>query len=144
MTTIRLRRVARVVAPAGTEPPRTVTRRDFLGIGTAALAGGVTFETLAGAEPPSRGPAQRRQADVVIVGAGLAGLTAARALVQAGTPSVLVVEVRGRVGGRTLNQDIGGGHVVEAGGQWVGPTQTHLLQLAEQLGVKTFKTYNRG
>jgi monoamine oxidase len=104
----------------------------------------VGVDTKARTEPPSRTPAQRRQADVVIVGAGLAGLTAARALVQAGIPSVLVAEARDRVGGRTLNQDIGGGHVVEAGGQWVGPTQTHLRKLAEQLGVKTFKTYNQG
>ncbi len=57
---------------------------------------------------------------------------------------MLVLEARDRVGGRTLNQDIGGGHVVEAGGQWVGPTQTHLRKLADELGIKTFKTYNKG
>jgi len=89
-------------------------------------------------------PAEKRRVEVVIIGAGLAGLTAARELVRAGISSVLVLEARDRVGGRTLNQPIGGGQVVEAGGQWVGPTQTRILSLARELQVKTFKTYNRG
>ena len=68
----------------------------------------------------------------IVVGAGLAGLQAARSVVAAGK-SVVVVEARGRVGGRTLNADVGGGKVVEVGGQWVGPTQDRLLALAEDL-----------
>jgi monoamine oxidase len=122
----------------------TMTRRGFLAAGTTTLAGGILAHPLAATEPPSRSPTQSRQADVVIIGAGLAGLTAARVLLKAGVTSVLVLEARDRVGGRTLNQDIGGGHVVEAGGQWVGPTQTHIRKLADELGVKTFKTYNKG
>jgi monoamine oxidase len=55
-----------------------------------------------------------------------------------------VLEARDRVGGRTLNHDIGDGKVVEVGGQWVGPTQHRLLALARELGVETFPTYNRG
>jgi monoamine oxidase len=81
--------------------------------------------------------------DVVIVGAGLAGLQAARTLARGGA-SAVVLEARDRVGGRTLNFDLGGGKVVEAGGQWVGPTQTKLLALAREVGVETFKTYNEG
>ncbi|MFC4949864.1 flavin monoamine oxidase family protein [Pseudonocardia sp. GCM10023141] len=81
--------------------------------------------------------------DVVVVGAGLAGLTAARALVAAGR-SVAVLEARERVGGRTLNHDLGDGQVVEAGGQFAGPTQNHILGLAEQLGVKTYPAYADG
>ena len=72
-----------------------------------------------------------REVDVVVVGAGLAGLAAARALVAAGR-EVVVLEGRDRVGGRTLNERVGDGDadVVELGGQWVGPTQHRLLELA--------------
>jgi monoamine oxidase len=83
------------------------------------------------------------EADAVVVGAGLAGLTAARELQQRGA-SVIVVEARDRVGGRTLNHDIGDGKVVEVGGQWIGPTQERIAALAQELGVETFPTYARG
>jgi monoamine oxidase len=89
------------------------------------------------------GAAQRDDADVVVVGAGLAGLVAARQLAASGR-SVIVLEARDRVGGRTLNASIGGGKVVEMGGQWVGPTQDRVLALAEELGVETFPTYYEG
>ena len=82
-------------------------------------------------------------ADVAVVGAGLAGLTAARDLAAAGL-SVAVLEARDRVGGRTLNQDIGEGKVVELGGQWIGPTQDRVAKLAAELGVETFPTYDEG
>ena len=88
--------------------------------------------------------AEAREADVVVVGAGLAGLVAARELRRGGA-SVVVVEARDRVGGRTLNHPLGvDGKVVEVGGQWVGPTQHRLLALARDLGVDTFPTYNDG
>ena len=78
-----------------------------------------------------------------MVGAGLAGLVAARELVAA-RRSVLVIEARDRVGGRTVNASIGAGKVVEMGGQWVGPTQDRLLALAGELGIETFPTYHEG
>ncbi len=78
-----------------------------------------------------------------MVGAGLAGLMAARELAGAGR-EVLVVEARDRVGGRTLNEPIGDGKVVEVGGQWIGPTQDRLAALAAELGVETFPTYGTG
>ena len=81
--------------------------------------------------------------DVAVVGAGLAGLVAARDLRDAGA-SVLVLEARDRVGGRTLNHDIGDGKVVEVGGQWIGPTQDRVAELARSLGVDTFPTYDEG
>ncbi len=87
-------------------------------------------------------PAQR-QADVAIVGAGLAGLVAARRLAQAGR-SVLVLEARERVGGRTLNLPVADDAVVEIGGQWVGPTQDRVLALIEELGMGTFPTHTEG
>ncbi|MFL5822512.1 MAG: flavin monoamine oxidase family protein [Solirubrobacteraceae bacterium] len=117
-----------------------LSRRDLLKAGGAgAVAAGVVSEP-AQARTGRRGS---RRADVVVVGAGLAGLTAARELVAQGR-SVLVLEARDRVGGRTLNHHLGRGKVVEVGGEWVGPTQDHVIALAKELGVRTFKTYNKG
>jgi monoamine oxidase len=86
---------------------------------------------------------QERDADLVVVGAGLAGLSAARTAAAAGA-KVAIVEARDRVGGRTLNEDIGDDRVVEVGGQWIGPTQDRLAALAHELGVDTFPTYGGG
>ena len=84
-----------------------------------------------------------RSADVVVVGAGFAGLTAALRLLDAGR-SVIVLEARNRVGGRALNQPIGGGEVSERGATFVGPTQNHILALASRFGVNKFPTFNNG
>lgn len=86
--------------------------------------------------------ARTTDADVVIVGAGLAGLSAARALVDAGA-RVVVLEARDRVGGRTLGREICG-RVLDLGGQWIGPGQDRLEKLARELGVQTFPTYHKG
>ena len=80
---------------------------------------------------------------VVVIGAGLAGLSAARALRAQGV-DVIVLEARDRVGGRTLNHSIGDGNVVEVGGQWVGPGQERVLSLIGELGLETFDTYTVG
>jgi len=82
--------------------------------------------------------------DIVIVGAGLAGLTAARDLHRAGCESFIVLEARDRVGGRTLNHDLGDGHISEVGGQWIGPGQTAVADLARELQVGTFSSYYAG
>jgi monoamine oxidase len=84
-----------------------------------------------------------REFDVVVVGAGLAGLTAATAIKKAGR-SVAVLEARDRVGGRNYDITIGAGKVVEMGGEWTGPGQDRVLALAKRLGVKTFDTYANG
>jgi monoamine oxidase len=81
--------------------------------------------------------------DVAVVGAGLAGLVAARQVRAAGASAVLL-EARDRVGGRMLNADIGDGAIVEVGGQWVGPTQDRVLALIDELGIERFPTYDEG
>ncbi|HEU4706661.1 MAG TPA: flavin monoamine oxidase family protein [Solirubrobacterales bacterium] len=86
---------------------------------------------------------EQLEADVAIVGAGLAGLVAARQLTVAGARP-LVLEARERVGGRVLNVEIGDGKIVEIGGQWIGPTQERIAALARELGVATFPTYDEG
>lgn len=80
--------------------------------------------------------------DVVVVGAGFAGLTTARRL-RASGHAVVVLEADERVGGRTKQGRIAG-EVVDLGGQWVGPTQTRLLALAKELGVATYPQYDAG
>jgi monoamine oxidase len=81
--------------------------------------------------------------DVAVVGAGLAGLTAARAVRAAGR-SVIVLEARRRVGGRNFDHPLSPGKVAELGGEWAGPGQDRVLALAKQLGVDTFPTYSDG
>jgi monoamine oxidase len=124
-----------------------LTRRALLGAGVTAGAGTVlgsgAFGGPLGAPTAAAAPTAARQADVVVVGAGLAGLSTARTLVAAGH-SVVVLEARNRVGGRTLNHSLGDGRVVEKGGQFVGPTQDHIARLAREVGVETFPTYIEG
>jgi len=80
--------------------------------------------------------------DVVVVGAGPSGLTAARELKKAGL-SVAVLEARDRVGGRTWTDTVDGA-MLEIGGQWVSPDQTVLLDLLDELGLKTYSRYRSG
>lgn len=80
--------------------------------------------------------------DVVVVGAGFAGLTAARALVRLGH-EVVVLEGRDRVGGRSSTATIAD-VPVDLGGTFVGPTQDAVLALADELGCRTVPTYDRG
>lgn len=80
--------------------------------------------------------------DVLIVGAGAAGLTAANELRKAGL-SVAVLEARDRVGGRLWTDDIDGA-MLEIGGQWVSPDQQALIDTIAELGLETFSRYREG
>lgn len=80
--------------------------------------------------------------DVVVIGAGACGLTAATRLKEAGA-SVVVLEARDRVGGR-LWTDESSGAMLELGGQWVSPDQTALKETLAELGLETFARYRDG
>jgi monoamine oxidase len=118
------------------------TRRGALGAG-AGLALGAALPAVARAQSAPQSAKAARSADAIVVGAGISGLAAARKLAGAGK-SVILLEARDRVGGRMLNHDLGGGEVTELGAQFVGPTQDHILALARDVGVDTFKTYDSG
>jgi monoamine oxidase len=116
--------------------PQLSRRQLFSGVAVTAGAAALSPGTAAAATGD-------RTADVVVVGAGLAGLSAARALTAAGK-SVLVLEARNRVGGRTLNHPLPGGHVGDLGGTWIGPTQDAVAALADDLGLATFAQVDDG
>ena len=81
--------------------------------------------------------------DVLVVGAGLSGLYAAKLLKQAGL-SVAVLEARDRVGGRVLSQRLADGTIVDLGAQWIGFGQKRMSALAQQYNLKTIVTHTQG
>jgi monoamine oxidase len=83
------------------------------------------------------------QADVCIVGAGFAGLTAAWRLAQAGR-TVVVLEARDRIGGRVWTDPLSDGTPIDRGGAWLGPGQDRLYALAAEMGVGTYPTFAAG
>ncbi len=120
--------------------PQKWSRRQFMDLSLGAAVGAM-LTGCAGA-PEVEKPIE--SVDVAIIGGGLSGMAAARELMLQGIENFVVLEARDRVGGRTLNHDLGGGYIAEGGGQWVGPTQTAVLELARDLGVGTFPTHLEG
>jgi len=105
-------------------------------VGVAALS-----PVLAAAQSPGAEPELApRQVDVVVVGAGLSGLTAARALMRAGH-SVAVLEARERVGGRTWTVPVGSRRY-DIGGQFVGPSQDRVRALVAEFGLRLQTVYS--
>jgi monoamine oxidase len=129
---------------ARTEPG--ISRRRLLGTGIAVGAGTLGAPA-SEAEARARSRAatsSTRRADACVVGAGVAGLVAARALRKAGK-SVIVLEARDRVGGRCFSRPItGASDVANMGATFVGPTQTKILALMAELGIGKFPVYATG
>ncbi len=121
----------------------TVGRRGLLAGGAATLGALATDALQAEVDAATLSGPLPRRVDVVVVGAGIAGLVAADRIARRGR-SVLVVEARQRVGGRVLNHRLRTGGTIEAGGAFIGPTQDHIKALAAELGVGTFKEYAEG
>ncbi|KAE9547785.1 hypothetical protein FO519_009004 [Halicephalobus sp. NKZ332] len=87
--------------------------------------------------------------DVLIVGAGISGLISAREILKADPElKVLIIEGKDRVGGRTHTIELKcaekGTEKWDIGGQWVGRTQTHIIDLIKELGLETYDQYTEG
>jgi monoamine oxidase len=86
---------------------------------------------------------QRLRTDYCVVGAGFAGLAAARRLRDRGK-SVALIEARDRVGGRVWNRTAADGTVVSVGGTWLGKRQDRMFELCRELGVAVYPQYEQG
>ena len=114
------------------------SRRQVIGgAGSAILVGGT------GAAKAAPNTTSNLTADVCIVGAGFAGLSAALRLKQAGA-SVVVLEARGQVGGRSWTVNMKDGGWVDWGGQWVGSSQERFYALIKEMGCETYPSPNFG
>ena len=86
---------------------------------------------------------ERLRTDYCVVGAGFAGLSAARRLRDRGK-SVALLEARDRVGGRAWNRTATDGTVVSVGGTWLGKRQDRMFALCRELGLQVYPQYERG
>lgn len=123
-----------------------LSRRTLLASASAgALTAAVPGASASASEPApdASAPSETKEVDVAIIGAGLTGLNAARALQRAGR-SVHVVEADDRPGGRVWTVQTKDGVPLNWGATFVGPQQTEILALAQEVGVGTYKTWNRG
>ncbi|PUA80240.1 flavin monoamine oxidase family protein [Nocardioides currus] len=84
-----------------------------------------------------------READVIVVGAGLSGLVAAREVLKAGREP-LVLEANDRVGGRILTEEPVPGVFLELGAQWIGDTHHRMAALAAELGIALYQQFEDG
>lgn len=120
-------------AARGASPSRAITRRELLRTSAVTAAGLAAGCSLRGGSPGRRGS----RAGVVVVGGGIAGLTAAYRLRQAGI-AVRLLEAQSRVGGRmfSLRDHFPDGQVCELGGELIDTGHTAIRGLAEELGIR--------
>ncbi|APW61092.1 flavin monoamine oxidase family protein [Paludisphaera borealis] len=122
------------------------SRRDFLGVagivGAAGLASGLESASGAASAQPAA-EAGGDLVDVLILGGGYAGLSAARHLRLRGR-KVVVLEANDRTGGRTRDRILAGGRRVELGGQYIVPDQTRVHDLAREMGLEMYASWNEG
>ena len=116
-------------------------------LGAPAVAGGPVAPSApaaagAGSAIPDKIPDQS-SAQVVVVGAGFAGMVAAYRLSQRGY-SVIVVDALDRVGGRSWSTNLSDGTFVDIGAGWTGSTQFAILQLIQELGLSIYTQYGLG
>lgn len=111
-----------------------LNRREFLKVAGTAAAGAVLVPTLDGS---LRTVNAATAPSVVIVGAGLAGLTAAYRLNQGGIKARVFEALPDRVGGRvrTVRGTFGGGLIGELGGEFIDTGHTAIRKLAKELGI---------
>ncbi|XP_070461943.1 amine oxidase [flavin-containing] A [Equus przewalskii] len=139
--------------------PPSLTRSSWVSVEELAPPPFSPRESLEGPAPPLAGPtpiptpgeslspimASQEKAsmaghmfDVVVIGGGISGLSAAKLLAEHET-NVLVLEARDRVGGRTYTVRNKHVNYVDVGGAYVGPTQNRILRLSKELGLETYK-----
>ncbi|XP_037094079.1 probable flavin-containing monoamine oxidase A [Pollicipes pollicipes] len=87
--------------------------------------------------------------DVVVIGAGIAGLTAAHEILKRDpTVDLCVLEAKDRVGGRTFSTEMrvrdGKTETFDLGGQWVGTVQTDIMETLTELGLEVYPQYIKG
>ena len=125
-----------------------ISRRQALSSAVAGAAGVALgpLASRAAAASPGRRPRRPSGAtvDVLVIGGGISGLTAAYRLLGHSNLSVQVLEANDRVGGRTVNLPLPGKNITEGGGQWTGPGQDRVQALARELGIGMFDTYVTG
>jgi monoamine oxidase len=124
------------------DEPRVSRRRFVAGAASAAALAAAGGRAEAAKQAPRRRRRAHRRHDVVVVGAGLSGLIAARAIARAGH-SVAVVEARDRVGGRMFDRTVRG-EAIDLGAEFIGPTQNHVRALVDELGIETFPAATSG
>ena len=88
---------------------------------------------------PGKSPVSGTSVDVVVIGAGLSGLIAARELVKNGK-TVALLEAKSIVGGRMVNKKVAGDGVIDLGGQWGGKTHYLFRALSDELNLKRYPT----
>jgi monoamine oxidase len=116
------------------------SRREFLKAGAILTAGAGVLKAGVASGQASTTESVCSGADVIVVGAGFAGMVAAYRLMKAGR-SVIVMDAQNRVGGRSWSTTLSDGTFLDIGAGWTGSTEFNILRLISELGLTTYPTY---